>query len=693
MTNSTVVVYSEALEADGKALFDAFIDLAEDAGYGKYLQTHAADWQKTVIELIPILINYLGRDDAHDSIFPEEYFSAGSPGDLGRISAGIFESHGITFNHCLGMIKLLRPPFLDMAHAVCGGGSGEYAIISVISHVLDKFEFGFAAEWHRLELLHSNRELRAAKHYILHEKRRYYTIFHRMVEPAFVVDDRSLLCDVNHAFEVFFGKKGRDIIGRHCKEVLDAGLCEACDLDNVIVGKSSFSGVEITLEVGGKRKTGLLSGTFLGGYGGESPMSIIVFQDITEKKQIEQALVESEEKFRSLIENMPDVTWRADNDGKFLFISPNLKKVCGYSPAELYRRGRFRDIHEEDVESVRDAYGALFLHQRQFDIRYRFRCKNGNWIWLHDRAVVVTEKEGSRYADGIFADITELKRVEDELERHHNKLEELVEARTAELIHSNELLKQEVSERRQVEEELRHLTQSLARSNTDLEQFAHVVSHDLREPLMLIVAFTERLLQRYNSELNGRGLEYLQRVYRSARRLEQMVDELLQLSRISSQGLNVEPFALSDLMAEVVDNLEERIRQVQGRVKIGILQDIEGDRLMMGQLFQNVICNALKYRKEGVEPLVVVEGREVNNDFIEVTVEDNGIGFDEKYLDRIFAPFERLEAGSKYEGTGIGLATCEKIVVHHGGMITARSKPGVGTTFVIRLPRRHHVHK
>ncbi|MDH3392997.1 MAG: PAS domain S-box protein [Desulfobulbaceae bacterium] len=693
MTNSTVVVYSEALEADGKALFDAFIDLAEDAGYGKYLQTHAADWQKTVIELIPILINYLGRDDAHDSIFPEEYFSAGSPGDLGRISAGIFESHGITFNHCLGMIKLLRPPFLDMAHAVCGGGSGEYAIISVISHVLDKFEFGFAAEWHRLELLHSNRELRAAKHYILHEKRRYYTIFHRMVEPAFVVDDRSLLCDVNHAFEVFFGKKGRDIIGRHCKEVLDAGLCEACDLDNVIVGKSSFSGVEITLEVGGKRKTGLLSGTFLGGYGGESPMSIIVFQDITEKKQIEQALVESEEKFRSLIENMPDVTWRADNDGKFLFISPNLKKVCGYSPAELYRRGRFRDIHEEDVESVRDAYGALFLHQRQFDIRYRFRCKNGNWIWLHDRAVVVTEKEGSRYADGIFADITELKRVEDELERHHNKLEELVEARTAELIHSNELLKQEVSERRQVEEELRHLTQSLARSNTDLEQFAHVVSHDLREPLMLIVAFTERLLQRYDSELNGRGLEYLQRVYRSARRLEQMVDELLQLSRISSQGLNVEPFALSDLMAEVVDNLEERIRQVQGRVKIGILQDIEGDRLMMGQLFQNVICNALKYRKEGVEPLVVVEGREVNNDFIEVTVEDNGIGFDEKYLDRIFAPFERLEAGSKYEGTGIGLATCEKIVVHHGGMITARSQPGVGTTFVIRLPRRHHVHK
>ena len=501
-----------------------------------------------------------------------------------------------------------------------------------------------------------------------------------------------LICDVTQAFEAFFGIKGRDIIGRQCNEVLDAGLCAACDMDNVLVGKSSFSGVEITISIGGKEKTGLLAGTYLGGVIDELPMSIIVFQDITEKKRIEQALVESEVKYRSLVENMPDVTWRADGNGKLLFISPNLKKVCGYSPEELYRRGRFKDIHADDVVLVRVAYEALFTHQQQFDMCYRIRRKDGNWIWLHDRAVVVTEKEGSRYADGIFADVTELKRVEDELEQHHSKLEELVEARTVELRDSNDLLQLEVKERRQVEEELRRLTQSLARSNADLEQFAHVVSHDLREPLMLIVAFTERLLQRYGSELNGRGMEYLQRVFRSAQRLEQMVDELLQLSRISSRGLNVEPFGLGDLMAEVVENLEERIRQAQGRVEIGLLQDIEGDRVMVAQLFQNVICNALKYRKDDVEPLVVVEGRQVNDGFVEITVKDNGIGFDEKYLDRIFVPFERLEGGSKYEGTGIGLATCEKIVVHHGGMITARSKPGVGTTFVIQLPMRHPGH-
>lgn len=690
MTKPTVTAYRESLQTDGKALFDAFSALADEAGYGKYLQTHAADWRKTIVDLLPLLIDALDRGQGPDPIIPDEQFPAGSAGACGQITAAVFKGHGLAFSHCLGLVKLLRPPFLDLAYAACNGDEGQ-AEIAIILRVFDKFELGLATEWHRLELSQSSRDLRAAKHYILLEKRRYYTVFHRMVEPAFVVDNHSVLCDVNQAFEDFFGLQGRDIIGRHCSEVLDADLCAACDLDNVLVGASSFSGIEVSLSVHGRQKIGLLAGTYLGGLSDDLSMSIMVFQDITEKKRIEQALVESEEKYRSLVENMPDVTWRADVDGNLLFVSPNLEKVCGISPAELTRRGRFKDIHADDVASVRQAYEALFTSQHEFDVRYRFRRPDGQWVWLHDRAVAVTEKGGSRYADGVFADITELKGIEDELEQHRSKLEELVEARTRELRCTNELLRQEITERRQVEGELRHLTQRLARSNADLEQFAHVVSHDLREPLMLIVAFTDRLLQRYGADLNERGMEYLQRVFRSARRLEKMVDELLQLSRISSRGMNIEAIDLGDLVAEVVENLEERIRQVRGTVDVGFLQAIEGDRVMVRQLFQNVICNALKYRKDDVEPQVLVEGRVVDDDFVEVTVTDNGIGFDEKFLDRIFIPFERLECGDKYEGTGIGLATCEKIVVHHGGMITAKSQPGIGTTFVIRLPRRHVV--
>lgn len=670
-------------------MFNAFSLLADDAGYGKYLQSHAGDWRQMVLELLPLLVNAPAQINGPESIVPDEMFIAGSVGALGRSKALVFRSHGIALQHCLGLIKLLRTPFLKAAHESCDGWDDEQEVIAIILRILDKFDLGFVAEWHGLDMSQSNRELRAAKHFILLEKRRYYMVFHRMAEPAFVVDNNSMLCDVNHAFEDFFGVKARDIIGRHCSEVLEEGLCAVCDHDNALANRGSFAGVELRLSVCGANKTVLLSGTSLGEFSGELTTRIFIVQDITDKKRIEEALVENEEKYRSLIENMPDGTWRADGDGNFLFVSPNVKRLCGYSINELYQRGRFADIHPDDLEAVRDAYANLFEHQMEFNVRYRFRTKKGDWIWLHDRAVSVTEKNGHLFADGILTDVTYLKKVEDELNIHQARLEELVEERTAELNRSNNMLRAEIGERQQIEKELRLTTQRLTRSNADLEQFAYVVSHDLREPLMLIVAFTERLLQRYGSELEEKGMEYLQRVLRAARRLENMVEDLLQLSRISSRGLNIEELDLSDLMSEVVENLEERIRQVKGRVDVGLLQFIEGDRLMVQQLFQNVICNALKYRKDDVEPLVIVEGRLVNGDFVEVSVTDNGIGFDEKYLDRIFIPFERLECGNKYEGTGIGLATCEKIVVHHGGMITAHSQPGVGTTFIIRLPRRH----
>lgn len=207
MTKPTVIAYRNALQADGKALFDAFFDLADDAGYGKYLRTHAADWRLTIVNLLPLLIDALGCEDGLDAIIPEEQFPDGTAGACGRSTAHLFISHGIAFLHGFGLVKLLRSPFLDTAHAACAGDE-EIKDIAVILRVLDKFEMGFAAEWHRLELSQSNRDLRAAKHYILLEKRRYYTVFHRMIEPAFVVDNQSVLCDVNKAAEDFFGVEG-----------------------------------------------------------------------------------------------------------------------------------------------------------------------------------------------------------------------------------------------------------------------------------------------------------------------------------------------------------------------------------------------------------------------------------------------------------------------------------------------------
>ncbi len=278
--------------------------------------------------------------------------------------------------------------------------------------------------------------------------------------------------------------------------------------------------------------------------------------------------------------------------------------------------------------------------------------------------------------------------IEGELDEYRSWLEDLVDERTEELFQANEKLMEEIVERQQAEEEFRKLTESLKRSNVELEQFAHVASHDMKEPLMLIGAFSERLLKRYGDSLDDKGREYLQRILRSVRKLQQLIDDLLEFSRIRTSTRQLETIALSELMHEIVQDLEECISNVNGTVEIGPLGVLEGDRVQIGQLFQNIIINAMKYRKDTENPNVLITGRSIGEDIYEISVEDNGIGIDEKDLVRIFRPFERLHSGDKYEGTGIGLATCERIVTIHGGTITAKSTVGKGTTFIVRLPRR-----
>ena len=233
------------------------------------------------------------------------------------------------------------------------------------------------------------------------------------------------------------------------------------------------------------------------------------------------------------------------------------------------------------------------------------------------------------------------------------------------------------------------LAERLKSSNAELEQFAHVASHDLKEPLLLVVAFSERLMKRYGEVLDDKGQEYLKRTLKAASQMQQLIEDLLHLSRVTTSARQFESIDLTELLNDVVQHLEERIVREHGRVKIHSLHTLEGDRMQVMQLFQNLITNALKFRKDDERPLIIVKSRTIDDDFCEISVNDNGIGFDEKYLSKIFNPFERLHSRSKFEGTGMGLATCKKIVVRHGGEITAKSDPGKGSSFIIRLPLWH----
>jgi signal transduction histidine kinase len=244
------------------------------------------------------------------------------------------------------------------------------------------------------------------------------------------------------------------------------------------------------------------------------------------------------------------------------------------------------------------------------------------------------------------------------------------------------------------ERKLRALLQDLKRSNAELEQFASIASHDLQEPLRKVQAFGDMLGNEFRDTLGEQGRDYLQRMQNASKRMQGLINDLLTFARVTTRAKPFVPVHLGKVARQVLADLELRICETGGQVTLGELPVLDADPLQMQQLLQNLLSNALKYHRKTEVPAVKVQGRAVepgDNALVpmwRITVEDNGIGFDEKYLERIFAPFQRLHSWAEYEGTGMGLAICRKIVERHGGTITARSTPGQGSCFEICLPAR-----
>ena len=231
---------------------------------------------------------------------------------------------------------------------------------------------------------------------------------------------------------------------------------------------------------------------------------------------------------------------------------------------------------------------------------------------------------------------------------------------------------------------LRHAAE-LSRSNAELEQFASIASHDLQEPLRKVQTFAAHLTATEHERLSDEGQDFLRRMSDAAGRMRSLIDDLLMFSRVSTKGRPFVPVDLGDVASQVLVDLEMSIEEGGARVTVEGLPTVEADPVQMRQLLQNLLGNALKFRRDGVTPEVSARA-EVSDHVAELTVRDNGIGFDAQYATRIFRAFERLNGASAYPGTGMGLALCRKIVERHHGTIHAASEPGAGATFTVRLP-------
>lgn len=278
--------------------------------------------------------------------------------------------------------------------------------------------------------------------------------------------------------------------------------------------------------------------------------------------------------------------------------------------------------------------------------------------------------------------------------RSSNRLREKL---THNLQKANDDLETKVQERTTA---LSHYANELGRNNRELQDFAFVASHDLQEPLRKIRAFGNRLQQKCASELGEQGADYINRMQAAAERMSRLINDLLAFSRAATKGTPFRSTALNKILEDVLDDLEVAIDESHAEITLDDLPVIEADATQMHQLFQNLLGNAIKFRHAHTPPRIRVTkstydtlkvGNIVVEDVCEITIADNGIGFDQQFIERIFTPFQRLHGQDKYTGTGIGLAVCHRIVERHQGILTAESVPGEGSRFIIKLPLKQVV--
>jgi PAS domain S-box-containing protein len=383
-------------------------------------------------------------------------------------------------------------------------------------------------------------------------------------------------------------------------------------------------------------------------------------QEIAERVHAEEELRQSEERLRTVFENSPIGIVVVAPDTRLVEVNPAFCVMLSYTQAELLDRPIVEITHEQDLgPAAKMMQGVVADGLKDVQLEVRLVRRTGELVWCSMSGTMLESQAGGpSYGLAVVEDITERKRAEKEMRGQQEHLEELVRARTAEL----------------------------ARSNAELERFAYVASHDLQEPLRKIQVFGERLHAGHAATLEAEGHDYLERMQDAARRGQAMVSSLLEYSRVTTSGQPFSLVSLSRVAEEVVSDLEVLIEQTGGQVQIDELPTIHADPGQMHQLLQNLIGNGLKFHRPESAPAVALEAREDSDGQVQILVRDNGIGFDETDLDQIFRPFQRLHGQGEYEGTGIGLAICHKIVERHGGTITAESVPGQGSTFIVTLP-------
>lgn len=374
-----------------------------------------------------------------------------------------------------------------------------------------------------------------------------------------------------------------------------------------------------------------------------------------------------EELLDALLEHIPDLVYFKDAKSRFVRISRALANRFGLSdPAQATNKTDFDMFTREHAkQAFADEQRIICTGLPLVAQEEKETWLDGHVTWVSTTKVPLRDREGNIIGTvGISRDITEQRRIQDELREHRAHLEQLIAARTIELTKANE---------------------ALTSSNAELERFAYVASHDLQEPLRMVASYTQLLARRYQGKLGSDADEFIGFAVDGARRMQTLIQDLLSYSRVTTKGQSLQLTHTEAACKSAIQNLQASIRESGASVNVGPLPDVIADGAQLTQLFQNLIGNAIKYR-DGRSPEIDIGTKATASEWI-FFVQDNGIGIEPQYFERIFQMFQRLHTRMEYSGTGIGLAICRKIVERHGGRIWVESQPGRGSTFLFTIPR------